>query len=204
MEILHQKAPVRIQTVLFHCSALRGRKNPGLFCPGLIILFNETPAKSSDFSGYESLLSSRLYCRYRNSLCGESPVQPLYAGRGLYRRLGLSPDPEDQSLFLYINIALYKYDFKGFFGIYEISFFPDSPFFYRALLICFLFHLPQICRKTDLFPLLKRLQTAYFRDNKIYFTTFNFPAHAARYWSASPRERKIWIFLFLPHCSSIS
>ena len=48
------------------------------------------------------LLSSRLYCRYRNLqlLLTVSPIQPLIkAGRGLYRRLGLSPDPEEFHFF---------------------------------------------------------------------------------------------------------
>ena len=36
------------------------------------------------------------------------------AGRGLYRRLGLAPDPEDPISLTAINITLYDRDFKPF------------------------------------------------------------------------------------------
>ena len=51
---------------------LSSKKPPDSSVRGALLLFNEIPAKPFDFCEYESLLSSRLYCRYRNSLCAES------------------------------------------------------------------------------------------------------------------------------------
>ena len=45
----------------------------------------------------------------------------LKAGRGLYRRLGFSPDPEDLLLFPSTNIPLYTPDFKRFFLLFYFT-----------------------------------------------------------------------------------
>lgn len=49
---------------------------------------------------YRLLLSSRLYCRLRNltESCGFPELRPSENARGLYRRWGIAPRPEDFKL----------------------------------------------------------------------------------------------------------
>lgn len=70
------------------------------------------------------LLTSRLYCRFWNRT--KSAAQRFYTGRGLYRRSGISPSPEEFSLLLALIIEyaihLCKY-FLLFFTPYITAFY---------------------------------------------------------------------------------
>ena len=104
---------------------------------------------------YKSLLSSRLYCRYRNSFLSEGHrFGCCEAVRGLYRRLGLTPDPEDFIPFTCTNITLYKRDFKWVFGICEISFSSVSLFNIDISELISLQHINRNCYNFTIFSTL--------------------------------------------------
>lgn len=83
------------------------------------------------------LLSSRLYCRSWNFT-----MSAAEAGRGLYRRLGISPSPEESILSTKVIITRYKCDFKGFLEFFIMIQFYVFSYKYRS--ICRKFVVKQI------------------------------------------------------------
>ena len=92
------------------------RKTPGSYLPGVDSISNGPPPDASiqtavnlfshpDYTVGTGILS------FNGKVTGSAAVKAV---RGLYRRLGIAPDPEDFIPFTYINITLYKHDFKIF------------------------------------------------------------------------------------------
>src|SRR5699024_4962988 len=90
-----------------YSAAAAYRKTPNLSVRGLNPAHSMASLiKLCELNKCGFLLSSRLYCRYRNSLSESHRFSRINAGRGLYRRLGLSPDPEDPISLTATNITL--------------------------------------------------------------------------------------------------
>ena len=93
------------------------------FCLPAAVVYKKLHSKKGAIIGMAAgiecitdfLLSSRLYCRFWN--CTKSATQIYCAGRGLYRRLGIAPSPEEFSL-LFVPIIKYTFLLCKYFFYY--------------------------------------------------------------------------------------